>query len=717
MLYSPEDESAMGEDDIQDADSDPVEKTEFTLLKFKLGDKFLVAATLRAETVFGQTNLWINPKIKYVEAEVEGETWILSKEAFEKLKYQKKNIGNSKPFKGKLIGEMVEAPMIKRKLIILPSAFVDPDVGTGIVTSVPSDSAYDYVALRELQDNKGLEKRYGFSFEQIEEIEEIEIIPIIKSEKYGDKSAVNLVEKEGIISQDDKRLDKLTQEIYKDGFHTGILLETCGKYSGMKVREAKERMRHDMISRNEADIMFDTSRKAYSRGGGRIVVAVLDGQWFLDFNSPGWKEKAKECLTCMEILPEQMRRQFEDTFAWLDKRPCARRRGLGTRFPFDKDWVVESLSDSTIYMTLYTIAHLIEKYKIKRENMNEEFFDYIYLGKGDVGKVSKKTGIGIKALNEIRESFEYWMPVDLRHTFSLHLSNHLSFMIFAHAALFDKGLWPHKISFHGLVVSEGEKMSKSKGNVITLLDIKKKIGADVFRFYMTHSTNVNGTFDWREQEAQSYKSNAGKLYLSISESIKKSKKGKVPDYYLHKFNMIKKMADEKINQMKYREFNSLVVFDMMNLVNKAKMSMDSKTLGAFYGNITEDWIKLISPIMPHIAEELWSKLKKRRFVSSDKWPGFDESKIDDKFDKEDAMLDKLVNDIKQIKTITGKEKPKVYIYPIPPEMKIYQDNIEMIKNSAGLNEVIVFAINDKNKHDPEGKSGKAKPGKPGIYVE
>ena len=65
------------------------EQQEFTLLKFKFGDGFIIAATLRPETVYGQTNLWVDPNITYVKASVGGETWIVSKECAEKLKYQK----------------------------------------------------------------------------------------------------------------------------------------------------------------------------------------------------------------------------------------------------------------------------------------------------------------------------------------------------------------------------------------------------------------------------------------------------------------------------------------------------------------------------------------------------------------------------------------------------------------------------------------------------
>ena len=402
VLYSSQDESAMGEDDIQDADSIPVEKQEFTLLKFKFKDKYLVAATLRPETVFGQTNLWINPEIKYLEAKVGSETWILSKEAIEKLTYQRNDVKSLGFSKEKLIGEKAVAPMIDRKIIILPSKFVDADVGTGIVTSVPSDAPYDYIALKELQDMKSIDKKkLGFSLEQIEEIEDIEIIPIIKTDKYGDKAAVNVVEKAGIVKQDDSKLDALTQEVYKEGFHSGVLLDICGKYSGMRVREAKEKMKQEMIQKNLASIMYETSRKAFSRSGGKIVVAVLDNQWFIDFNAKGWKDKALECLSKIELWPENMRKQFLDTFAWLDKRPCARKRGLGTQLPFDKEWIIESLSDSTLYMTLYSIQHIIRENKLKRENLTKEFFDFVYLGKRSIKDVVKKTGVKEEILRKL----------------------------------------------------------------------------------------------------------------------------------------------------------------------------------------------------------------------------------------------------------------------------------------------------------------------------
>mgnify|MGYP001579045131 CR=1 FL=1 len=715
VLYSPLDQSAMGEDDIVDADSNAVEKQEFTLLKFRFKDKILVAATIRPETIFGQTNLWINPKVEYWEVKVGNDVWIMSKDAIEKLEHQRKDVKAIGKTREDLIGQYARAPGIDREVIILPSRFVDADIGTGIVTSVPSDAPYDYVALKELQENKAILKEYGLNREKVEEIE---IIPIIKTAKYGDKAGVRVVEDHGIGLQDDPRLEKLTQEVYKEGFHTGILLENCGEYKGMKVVDAKEKMKKDLIKNGEADIMYETSRKAFSRGGGKIIVAIMDNQWFIDFNSKGWKAKANECLAKMDIVPENFRKQFEDTFAWLDKRPCARKRGLGTLLPFDKDWVIESLSDSTIYMTLYAINHIVKKNKLKREQLNKDFFEYVYLGKGDLKEVSKKTEIKESILKECRESFDYWMPVDHRHTFSLHLSNHLSFMIFAFSALFNEKYWPKKITFHGLVVSEGSKMSKSKGNTITLLKVKENYGADTFRFYMTYSSNIEGTFDWRENEANNAKETITRLFDEMSEAIKQRKKGDVKELYTHKFNKIKKIAGEKLDEMKLREYNAAVVFDMLKAVKNAKLAMDKKELSHFYDLIIEDWIRMIMPITPHIAEELWSKLGKKGFVSLESWPTVDESKINDKFDLAEKVLETTVGDIlnilKIIKEKQDKEGEKVYLYVIPKELENY--NAEELSKRIGLT-TKVFAVNDPKKYDPQDKAAKAKFGKPAIYIE
>ncbi len=93
---------------------------------------------------------------------------------------------------------------------------------------------------------------------------------------------------------------------------------------------------------------------------------------------------------------------------WLKDKACARRKGLGTLLPFDKEWLIESLGDSTIYMSYYIIARFIEEGELKLEQLTLSFFDYVLLGKGESAAVSAETGLSPELLEEIRRHFNYW---------------------------------------------------------------------------------------------------------------------------------------------------------------------------------------------------------------------------------------------------------------------------------------------------------------------
>ena len=91
-------------------------------------------------------------------------------------------------------------------------------------------------------------------------------------------------------------------------------------------------------------------------------------------------------------------------------------------------------------------------------------------------------------------------------------------------------------------------------------------------------------------------------------------------------------------------------------------------------------------------------------------------KIDENLEKQEEAVEKLVKDIHHVLSLVNKSSSKVYVYVLPNEKKNYIDNLELIKKRTEL-DVVIFAVNDKKKYDPENKSKKTKPGKPGIYLE
>ncbi len=659
VLYSESLGNAVGEDDIIDGDIDPVEKQEFVLVKFPYKDKFLIAATLRPETLYGQTNLWVNPDVSYAGAKVGKEIWIASKECFAKLALQEYDITIVETILGKeLLGKKCHAPFLEKDILILPSSHCDPHKGTGIVTSVPSDAPFDWIALHQLQESEEQCKKYHLPYNNIKKIQPI---PIISSKGYGAFPAKEICQKRNIHTLDQhQELAEATQEIYKTGFHTGVMTQNCGLYAGMPTAQAREDMKKELLKKKNSAILFETSRPAKARDGSPVVVAVLDKQWFLDFAAAGWKEEAHQALKQMLIIPEKYRKQFEDTFLWLDKRPCARRRGLGTKLPFDTQWVIESLSDSTIYMALYPICYKLRAYKLQEEHLTEEFFDYVLLGQGRKKDIVQ-TGIKETVLDDLRKEFSYWYPFDHRHTFTAHLSNHLSFMLFAHAAIFPQSQWPKKVTFHGMVISEGMKMSKSKGNVVTLLDVNKQYGADVFRAFMCYATNVESTFNWETKEVEKMKIHLEALYRLLEECMANRKKAPIPvsaAAFVSQLERAIMRATDHVKAMELRDYATIVLFELFAKYRRLVQKCSRSELAPLNEYVLPRWLLLLAPLTPHLAEELWKKTGNKGFISTASWPVADQTKIDPLAEYKESFIENVEQDIHTVCKLAQIPKPK-----------------------------------------------------------
>ncbi|RLG84629.1 MAG: leucine--tRNA ligase, partial [Thermoprotei archaeon] len=191
---------------------------EWTLLFFT-DDQGVVypAATLRPETVFGVTNIWVNPKAEYVKACVDGRVWILSRRAAWKLGFQLRKVEVLEELRGEeLLGRWVRNPVTGEKVPVLPADFVDPDTGTGVVMSVPAHAPYDYAAIRDLSDD--VLRKLGVDRGALRPR------PLIRVRGYGELPAVEIVEKMGIRSQGERdKLEEATKRVYGDEFKYGVM--------------------------------------------------------------------------------------------------------------------------------------------------------------------------------------------------------------------------------------------------------------------------------------------------------------------------------------------------------------------------------------------------------------------------------------------------------------------------------------------------------------
>ncbi len=666
ITYSPIDGNPVGEDDIADGDVNKVTIMEFTAIKFAFEDGYLIAATLRPETIFGVTNLWINPDGEYCEIFVDNEKWFVSRDAAEKLKYQKEGLNLGKCYSGNyFVGKFAKDPVLGREVPVLPAEFVDVDNATGVVYSVPAHAPYDYQALVDLQKKEDVMRKYHLNVDMVKSITPIKIIDI----KGYDMPARDICERMGINDQNDPRLEEATQIIYRDEFYSGVLNDKCGDFAGIKIKDIKDDVKEWLRDMGKADVFYETSRKAVTRNGHKVIVAVLQEQWFIDYSQKWWKELGHNAVNKMLFHPEKYKDMMYGIIDWLDRRPCARKRGLGTRFPWDNEWIIESLSDSTIYMAFYTIANVIREEDIPPENLTEDLFNYVFLGAGNPEDVQKKTGISKSTIERMRSEFLYWYPNDLRHTAPAHMSNHLAFFIMHHVAIFPEEHWPKGISLNGLMIREGAKISKSKGNVIPLAHISDRYGVDLFRLYCAVAADMDTLMDWKESEVSSLRRRFEKLASLFEESIGVEPLDDFNHYdrwFLSRFYRQYKNAIELMRNLRIRDAMLNMFFHIPNDLKYYEKHVGEERRSRMVRTVIEDWVKMISPVTPHLAEEIWHLLGNDTFISLETIRAPKEEFIDDEIEGEMEFVDSVISDIQEILRVAKIKPERVYIYTAEP---------------------------------------------------
>ena len=268
-----------------------------------------VAATLRPETMYGQTCCFVSPKIDYGIFDAGDSYFITTERAFKNMSYQKltPKRGQYKPLvtiSGKdFIGSKIHAPLSAYdELRILPMETVIATKGTGVVTCVPSNSPDDFMTTKDLQNKSEF---YGIDAEWVKH----EPVPIIHSEKYGDLTAKSICEELKIRSPKDAvPLAEAKKIAYKEDFYNGTMI--YGKYKGEKVEVAKTKLKAELIANNEAFVYNEPESLVVSRSGDDCIVSLED-QWYVDYGEESWKQQATECLNQMNVFAPEVKNAFE----------------------------------------------------------------------------------------------------------------------------------------------------------------------------------------------------------------------------------------------------------------------------------------------------------------------------------------------------------------------------------------------------------------------
>ena len=319
----------------------------------------------------------------------------------------------------------------------------------------------------------------------------------------------------------------------------------------------------------------------------------------------------------MNTYQTETRNAFEAVLDWLNQWACARSYGLGSKLPWDPSVMVESLSDSTIYMSYFTIANLLHTEMwgatpgplgLKPEQMTDEVWDYV-LGSGPL-----PDSIPEEAAATLKYHFQYFYPLNVRSSGKDLINNHLTFCIYIHSALFPEKHWPQSMRCNGHLMLNGKKMSKSTGNFLTMKEATKKYGADAMRLSLADAGDDITDANFEETIA-----NAAILRLHTAclwaEEMKAELGMRTGPYnafdmgFKAEMDALSIQAYDHFDTMEYKSALKAGLYDFENARNWYRTICNPQNGGpGMHRDLVMEWIRtnalLIAPFTPHFSEHV-----------------------------------------------------------------------------------------------------------------
>ncbi|HLC81319.1 MAG TPA: leucine--tRNA ligase [Candidatus Nanoarchaeia archaeon] len=692
VVWDPVENCVIGDHDRSEGEGETPQ--EFLLIKHRLEDgRYVVSATLRPDTILGITNLYVHPKITYVEISINKQVWILSETAAKRLEQQGHDLKIKRKVPGTdLIGLETEE-FGGRKVLILPATFLNPEFGTGLVHSVPSDSADDLIALQDLQKDEKMLQQYHLSLEQVRSIQPI---AVLKTAGYSDLPAQDFLHKYNVKSQHEKeKLELIKKELYKLSHYSAKFNHLYkNKFSknleDVPVEKGKDLIQKELIKQGWAWPYYELTGKVVSRYLNECIVKIVDDQWFLAYGDENWKRQVRQALQQLTLYPEKSRVQFEYVIGWLNNWACTRESGLGTRLPWDEKWLIESLSDSTIYMAYYTIAHLVKNIDLKK--VDDELFDYVFLGK------KTKPKIELSLAKKMRDEFNYWYPVDFRNSGKDLIQNHLAFFLFNHTAIFPRKHWPRGIGVNGWVSVDGEKMSKSKGNIVVLREMPARFGADCARFTILNGGEELDDPNWDSSLATALRSKLEQFHDSCIQNYGKGRKNvlqidrwlesKINEIIVKTTAAMEKTLFRSSLQTSYFEFNNALKW----YLRRTKNNFNQRLMNKFI--VTQ--LLILAPITPFICEEIWEKIGQNGLISQAAWPKADKRLINEQLDLGEAVIKTTLEDIEAVIKLAKIDQISKITLIVSPQWKfqLVEAVTKMIRKKISPKEILTALLRD-----------------------
>lgn len=726
------------------------------LFPVKGSDKVLEVFTTRVDTIYGATFVACSLQHEFVSEFVRGTKYEKKYNELLKEVSASEKLDVEKEKKGFFTGKYAVHPLTNKEVPIYAGTFVVGDYGTGAVMGVPAHDSrdWDFAKKHKIEVKEVVKPVFGKPNEKAEFRRTISAVVkrkdgkflLVKWKKFGWVAPVI----GGIESGEDIGKAAEREVLEETGYKTKFVKFLGGEIESFFFAENKNVWRHRLDQPVLLELVNEASREISSEENEKHEVIWLSGDNSIkeithNYNNLG----IVRYLGKEEAYTGEGKLINSDAFNGLDSETAKnrieellRKKGVGGKTTEYKlrDWLISrqrywGTPIPIVYCKSCGVVPVPEKelpvllpenvkfggkgnplagnerfVKTRCPCCNEEakretdtmatFFDSSWYF---LRYCSPKS-------HDIfdRKNVEYWMPIDQYIGGIEHAVLHLMYARFFTKFLKDLGWVTFDEPFtrlynQGIVHKDGKRMSKSKGNAITPEEISGKYGIDSARFFLLFVAGADKDLEWDEHGIEGSFRIVQK-FMALVDRVG----GAGDDALDHKLNITLEKMQEAYERF---EFNKgLVAFaELVNYFHGLK-EVPKHAL--------ETCILMVYPVIPHIAEEMWSKMGHEVLVAQHEWPKIDKSKIDDKFELIEKAQESVISDINNIiKLLREKrdvEAKKVYLYVLPNEIGNY--NSEYLSRHAGI-QVSVFAVNDKEKYDPQGKSARAKPGRPAIYVE
>ncbi len=371
--------------------------------------------------------------------------------------------------------------------------------------------------------------------------------------------------------------------------------------------------------------------KFFCRLHGNTQITVCDrNEKAIDYGNSEVQERAIALAANMSVWPSKYAADIPEIIRTRKAKPFEREPNemVGAPSPINPSKRVEALADSNIYMEFFPFARSLNTGQLGLENLTDSLFDFVLLNKGSLEETARTSGLAPEKIQALKKQVTERYPIDISVIGLEHKEVHLPFSLFTHAAVLPEDFFFREYLVTGHITNRGEKMSKSKGNVVYLDEVLRDItergliegvsreaSLDSLRYFLSYYQYLGKDFNWDNDIFFSVGVSGTRKFVQgvlDHEQVVKSSEGKrnydQKDKWLSTISH--RAIEDYLGFMTQRNSRDAMILavDTMGRSLRDYVTSTDQVNANLVRNYVSTQLKMVNPVMPRIARELFQRL-------------------------------------------------------------------------------------------------------------